>query len=303
MLPPPRTLVFIINPRAGTYNKGSLPGLIKQWVLAPGLSTELHFTKAPGHATELAAQASAQGASIVVACGGDGTVNEIASALAGSETALGLLPLGSGNGLLRELGLPLNLEAALRLLINPDFRYIDAPTLNGRHFFCTAGSGFDALVALRFNQSSRRGLAGYLRLITECVSNYTPSEYIFKANGSTHTEKGFLLAVGNASQYGNNARIAPAADPSDGLLNLTLLRPFPLAYAPILGYKLLNGGIEPGRYALTETAPVFEVYRDRPGPVHFDGETAEAGHSLLFETGQKKLKTAVARIIGRHEAE
>lgn len=180
------------------------------------------YTTGHGDATRLTTDAASKGYRAVIAAGGDGTVNEIATALCGTSTALGIIPVGSGNGLARHLGLPLDVTEAIEVIAKDNIIDCDYGTANGRPFFCTFGVGFDAAVSEKFAHQKRRGKLSYIKsAISEYVS-YNPQTYTISANGQILTQKAFIVACCNASQYGNNAYIAPTASITDGLLDITI---------------------------------------------------------------------------------
>ena len=202
-------------------------------------------TERGGHATELARQAVADGCDLVMAFGGDGTMNEVAQALLNTPATLALLPCGSGNGLARHLGIPLDPAAALALLLTGRPRAIDAGFADNRPFFVVAGLGFEAEIAQRFSLLTKRGFTGYLRTSAAAWWNYVAQEYaITPADGARHAHRAFTLAVANCNQYGNEARIAPRAEVDDGLLDLTAVPPLNVFNAAPLLLTLFRGTLD-----------------------------------------------------------
>ncbi|RZK24100.1 MAG: diacylglycerol kinase family lipid kinase [Hymenobacter sp.] len=237
----PRTC-FIFNPTAGTNRRADFPALLTQhFGTAARGDYELRPTEGPGHATELARAAAQAGCRVVVAVGGDGTVNEVGQGLLHQPaTALGIVPRGSGNGLARHLKVPLNLEAAVRRLRQPTFSRMDVGRVNGQPFFCTAGLGFDARVSQMFARAGSRGLSTYLRVTLHEYQTFEPVPVVVETNGVTLATDCYVLAFANASQYGNNAYIAPNADLRDGLLDMCLMDALPpwRAVQVVLGMAL-----------------------------------------------------------------
>ncbi|MGI4834453.1 MAG: diacylglycerol/lipid kinase family protein [Janthinobacterium lividum] len=286
----PRTC-FIYNPTAGTGQRNDFATLLRQQLGAADY--ELRPTEGPGHATELARAAAAAGCRVVVAVGGDGTVNEVGQGLLHQPaTALGIVPRGSGNGLARHLRVPLNLKAALRRLRQPSFSHIDVGTINGRPFFCTAGLGFDARVSEVFAQAGTRGLGTYLRVTVREYQTFEPVPMLVLAEQELLASDCYVLAFANASQYGNNAYIAPQADLRDGLLDMCLLNALPpwRAAQVVLGMALgtlpRTGGAayRPVRRASVRTAV--------PVGCHADGDYL--GHATEFEVALLPLALEVA---------
>jgi diacylglycerol kinase (ATP) len=220
---------FVFNPTAGTGRRADFATLLRRQLGSPAAGDYvLRPTEGPGHATELARAAAADGCRVVVAVGGDGTVNEVGQGLLHQPaTALGIVPRGSGNGLARHLRVPLNLNAALRRLRRPSFSRIDVGTINGRPFFCTAGLGFDARVSEVFAQAGTRGLGTYVRVTLQEYRTFEPVPVVVAADAEVLVTNCYVLAFANASQYGNNAYIAPQADLRDGLLDMCLMDALP----------------------------------------------------------------------------
>lgn len=266
-------IVFVVNPRAGTRSKAKIEDLLALHLNSHSVDYyKVSHTKAQGHATEIAAQAVKDGFDCVVAVGGDGTMNETASALVGTQTALGIIPLGSGNGLARHLGIPLGTAKAIQLLNNPVERLIDSCTLNGKPFFCTAGTGFDAYIGLKFDRQPTRGFQAYIRTTLQEFLTYQPENYRIAANGKVYERQAFLISFANAGQYGNNAYISPQADIADGLVDVCLLRPFPPPMAIPLGVQLFGRSLHTSPYLKVLPVASAIVERAAPAPVHLDGE-------------------------------
>jgi diacylglycerol kinase (ATP) len=289
----PRTC-FIFNPTAGTGRRADFPTLLTQrfgseasgdYVLRP--------TEGPGHATELAKAAAQAGCRVVVAVGGDGTVNEVGRGLMHQGgVAMGIVPRGSGNGLARHLKVPLNLGAALRRLRQPTFSRMDVGLINGRPFFCTAGLGFDAHVSQHFAMAGSRGLSTYLRVTLREYKHFQSVPVVVETNGQTLQTDCYVLAFANASQYGNNAYIAPDANLQDGLLDMCLMDALPpwRAVQVVLGMALgtlpRTGGAV---YSRTRQATVRAA---APLGCHADGDYL--GHATEFEIDLLPLALEVA---------
>ena len=232
----------------------------------------MRLTGARGDATRLAGEAARKGYYGVLACGGDGTVNETARALCSTGTALGILPAGSGNGLARHLQIPVDISLALKVIAADNVVDSDYGTVNGRPFFCTFGMGFDAAVSHRFARQSRRGMLSYVKSAISEYVQYRPQTYTVSANGKLLTEKAFLIAVCNASQWGNNAYIAPEASITDGLLDITIVHSGTAIDAAVMGMDIFTGYINKNTMVHTFRAPACVIYRNGAGEAHIDGE-------------------------------
>ncbi|MBR1468823.1 MAG: diacylglycerol kinase family lipid kinase, partial [Prevotella sp.] len=215
-----KKVVFIMNPISGTASKANIPNLIEKTLDKGKFDYELRLTERAGHAAEIAAEAKEGGADIVVAIGGDGTVNEVARVLVDSETALGIIPCGSGNGLARHLMLPMNAKKSIEIINRAEIHDLDYGIINGHPFFCTCGMGFDAFVSQKFAEAGRRGPITYVENVLREGLKYKPETYEIQDETGTTRAKAFLISCANASQYGNNAYIAPQASMSDGLLDV-----------------------------------------------------------------------------------
>lgn len=241
--------------------------------LAPlGYTVETAVTSGPADATRLARRACEEGFDMVLAAGGDGTVNEIAAALCHTPVTLGILPCGSGNGLARHLGIPVDIDGALRIVCAGHCVTADCATVNGRPFFCTFGVGFDAAVSEKFARQRRRGKLTYIRSALATYVKYHPQIYTISANGHVLTERAFLVAVCNASQYGNNAYIAPEASITDGLLDVTIVHNGPLPSMALMGLDMMTGYINRNTLIHTFRTPAVTISRRASGPAHIDGE-------------------------------
>lgn len=268
-----RHILAIINPISGTRSKDGMEQALKDHL---GNNVEVVYTSAPGHATELSRQAVAAGrVDTIVAIGGDGTINETASALIGSPLKLGIIPCGSGNGLARHLHIPLNRDKAISLIKEGRPQRCDTVTVNSRPCFCTMGLGFDASVSQAFARAPRRGLLTYARIAMEQFLKYKPIKYTLTTDSGEFTVSAFLIAVCNASQYGNNAYIAPRASLTDGLLDITILTEGRHAALAMAGLRLFTKGIEHSPLIHTMRSRHVSLRRDLPGAGHIDGEALE----------------------------
>lgn len=218
-----KKIAFIINPISGTQSKEQILKWLDEKLDKERYAQEVIYTERAGHAVEIAAQKAQEDAHAVIAIGGDGTINEIARSLVHTKTALGIIPCGSGNGLARHLQIPMEPKKAIDIINDGLIDIIDYGKINDVPFFCTCGVGFDAFVSLQFSKAGRRGPLTYLEKTLLESLKYRPETYELEMDGSTLRYKAFLIACGNASQYGNNAYIAPQATLNDGLLDVTIL--------------------------------------------------------------------------------
>ncbi len=297
---PEGSVVFIVNPIAGTRQKDFILENIRHH-LPKELATEIIFTEYPGHAFDIAREKVRQGITTIVAVGGDGTINEVASALVKTPCRLGIIPAGSGNGLARHLGIPLQVPEALQLIMNHRIQKIDAGKVNGKYFFCTCGTGFDASVGKKFSRDSRRGMLSYVRATIHQYITYSPKSYILKTGHKKIKLKAFLVTFANSGQYGNNAYIAPNAVIDDGMLDLCILRPFPRSSTISLGLRLFFKNIDQSPYL--EVMRVKNASLKRKGrkkiTIHLDGEPMELPGKLKIKVVAQALHVMVPQAKNR----
>lgn len=295
-----KRITFIINPISGTTAKGDLPNVIQSHIDHSHYDVEILFTQYAGHAPILTADCVQKGVDVVVAVGGDGTVNEVARSLVGSQTALAIIPCGSGNGLARHLQIPLDPVAAINIINRDLVHCLDYGKINGEAFFCTCGVGFDAFISMKFAESKRRGLATYVEKTLKDGLNYKPATYTIEyevpsesAGQTVIRHEAFLIACANASQYGNNAYIAPFASMKDGLLDVIIIKPFSTIEAPVVALQLFNKRLHTNSHVKTFRANRIKVTRDEEGPAHYDGDAFVTGKDIVIELVPKQFNVIV----------
>ena len=278
-----KNIIFVVNPISGTQGKKAILKWIDERLDRSIYDYSIVNTEYAGHATQIAATAVQNKVDVVVAIGGDGTINEIARSLVHTQTALGIIPCGSGNGLARHLQIPMDPKAAIDILNQGYLNCIDYGKINNIPFFCTCGVGFDAFVSLKFADSGKRGLLTYLENTLHESLTYQPETYEIENEEGTVKYKAFLIACGNASQYGNNAYIAPQASLTDGLMDVTILEPFTVLEVPNLSFQLFNKTIDQNSRIKTMRAKKIKIHRAKEGVLHFDGDPLMAGKELEVE--------------------
>jgi len=282
-------LLFVINPISGGKKKNDFERRAREELDLTRYDADFAMTAYPGHAYELAVQAVSAGVDAVVAVGGDGTINEVASALKGTEVKLGIVPEGSGNGLALYLGIPLNERAAIRRLNRYDNLTIDSGSINGHLFFNMAGIGFDASVSDRFANDNIRGPIGYLKAVVSEISTYKPKKYILTIDGATVEREAFMISVANSPQYGNNAYVAPQASVTDGILDVCIIHRFPLYTFPMMLFHLFNKTADQSEYVEIMPGRNIQIIRGNNDPVHVDGEPKEMDKVLKIAVQPKTL--------------
>jgi YegS/Rv2252/BmrU family lipid kinase len=240
------------------------------------------FTERHGHGIELASEGLLNGADIIVAVGGDGTINEIASVLEGTGLAMGIIPYGSGNGLARSLNIPLNDREAIKRINSLHYTSIDSGVLNGRKFFNMAGVGFDAHISACFAETLNRGLLGYIRTAISEISKYRSQNYRIEIDGQILERKAFMINLANSSQFGNNAHIAPLASLDDGLLDICIVKPFSIYLLPLMAYIMVSKTAHKSKYVEIFRGSQIKITREYPSAVHLDGEPIQMGAELTI---------------------
>lgn len=284
-----RKTLFIINPISGGKKKDDVPGLI--YTYFNGDATTV-FTTGALHASQVATEAVGK-YDMVVAVGGDGTVNEIASSLVGSEVVLGVIPCGSGNGLSRFLGIPMDIAAAIKNLNNDNVAVIDSAQANGKPFFNMAGMGFDAHISQVFAHGKKRGFISYVKSSLQEVLNYKPQNYHIEIDGKTYVRKAFMLSFANSSQYGNNAHVSPHASVQDGLLDVCVIKPFPLYRFAELVIRMFAKTANQSSFVEIIRGKHVKVKREGEGPMHLDGEPEIVGKEIEINILPGSLKVIV----------
>ncbi len=289
-----KKISFIINPISGTASKEGIPALIDSHIDATKYEVRTVFTEYSGHAAELTKSFVEEGVDIVVAVGGDGTVNEVARALRESPTALGIIPAGSGNGLARHLMLPQTPEGAIDIINEGIVHELDYGLINNHPFFCTCGVGFDAFISKRFAEAGKRGKITYLENILKAGLKYESETYSISIDGGEfQSYKAFLVSIANASQYGNDAYIAPQASMNDGLLDIVIMEPLGILTAPQVGIDLMSKTITQSARTKCFQGKDIIIRRSKPGLIHYDGDPIEATADLHVELRKKGIRMVV----------
>ena len=267
-----KKIVFILNPISGTHSKKEIPDLIDRLLDHEQFDYELRLTEYAGHAAEIAKQCATEGIDVVTAIGGDGTVNEVARSLVHSQTALGIIPCGSGNGLARHLCLPLDIKKAIQILNTCRIEDFDYGVINGLPFFCTCGMGFDAFISLKFAEAGKRGPITYVENVLKEGLKYQPETYEVEDESGARKYKAFLIACANASQYGNNAYIAPGATMKDGEMDVIIMEPFDALEAPQIAADLFMKTLTNNSKIKTFRTKSLQIHRTAAGAIHYDGD-------------------------------
>ncbi len=282
-------IFLIINKYAGHQNGADSLDVVVSYLKKNDCAVQYSFTNHPGHATELASNAIADGYDLVVAVGGDGTVNEVAQGLIGTETPMGIIPMGSGNGLARELGISMNLLKSTRTLIKGKNLKLDVCKLNDQRFLCTSGIGFDALVAHKMSKAASRGFLKYVQLVVQESIFYKPLDVRIKIDGVLIEKPVFLITFANASQFGNNAFIAPAASMTDGFIDVVVVHKFAKIWMPVFAVALFTKLIPKLTFVECFKAKQIDLELADTPYYHFDGEPGKLKTPAQINLDEDKI--------------
>jgi diacylglycerol kinase (ATP) len=284
--------LFVLNPISGRRKRAKeVVDYISMTMSQSGHQFEFASTSGPGDATRIACDAVRQGIEIVVAAGGDGTVNEVASGLIHSESCLGVIPLGSGNGVARSLNIPLKLTSGLHFLMHPRITTIDIGKMNQRYFVGVCGVGYDAKIGQKFQEFGVRGPIPYFMIGAKEYFFYQSERVKLEFNDTKFEDDVLLVAIANTKQYGNGAIIAPDADPKDGLLDVCVIPKVPIFKAIYLTIKLFKGEINTtGSYLHHRCKSIHILTDSKNSIVHTDGEPHRIENNLQIDLIEKALK-------------
>jgi YegS/Rv2252/BmrU family lipid kinase len=294
-----KKVFLIINKFAGHRKKYSTAVYHVVSVLQGNdCEVEFSYTNHPGHATELASTASSKGFDLVVAVGGDGTVNEVAQGLIGTSTPMGIIPMGSGNGLARELGISMNVSKSAKTLIEGKKQQIDVCRINNQRFLCTSGIGFDAQVADKMSKAPTRGFMRYIQLTLQESISFKPFKIKMIVDDILVEKPVFLVTFANAAQFGNNARIAPDASMTDGLIDVVVVRPFNKMWLPVFGIALFTRIILKLSFVECYKAKHIKLEFVDTNIYHFDGEPGKLTLPAAITIDSEKLFVVGGEIKG-----
>ncbi|WP_430816678.1 diacylglycerol/lipid kinase family protein [Carboxylicivirga sp. RSCT41] len=285
-------VLFIINPISGIGKQKTVEKAVESEIDHDKISFKIAYTEYAGHARELAKEAVGK-FDVVVAVGGDGTVNEVGSSLVNTTTALAIIPTGSGNGLARFLDIPLRVNRALQVINHMEVKDIDTLRVNDQVSLNVAGIGFDGHISHRFAKLKNRGPAGYMRLITSEYSKYKSSVYRISIDGKTYELPAFMITFANSSQWGNNIHIAPQAKIDDGLIDVCIIKEFPIYEGPSLLISILDQSVDQRRYDVVTKARSIVIESDDKLISHIDGEPIKLGKKAEIKIDPLSLRVII----------
>ncbi|MBU2552860.1 MAG: diacylglycerol kinase family lipid kinase [Bacteroidetes bacterium] len=295
-----KKLMFIVNPHSGGKKHEQLTKSVERLIDANRFDTQIVYTQYARHASEISRQAVTDGIDVLVAVGGDGTINEVASEIVNTNVVLGIVPMGSGNGLARHLGIPRQIDKAIALINQSVHTKIDTCTVNGQRFVSIAGVGFDALVAKFFAKSERRGFLGYFTIVANKYLSYRPKKYKLRfANGDTLQTRALFIAFANSNQFGYNTTIAPEARISDGLLDVCIVKKPLLVSLPVIANLLLLKKINLANEVQITQTPEVTVIQSRNRVVNMDGEPVRIAKKLYIKIDPLSLHILINKEDGK----
>ncbi len=288
-----KQILFIVNPFSGVGKQKDIENIIYSSVDEKIYDYAIVYTAYAGHATEIAKEASAKGTSIIVAVGGDGSLNEVARGVIHSKSALGIIPTGSGNGLARHLKIPFDFQKAIEIINNAKSQMIDTATINGELFVSIAGIGFDALVAEKFALSKHRGFFTYVKVTASEYFLYRQKKFIMYIDGERLKKKAFFVSIANAGQFGYNATIAPGALLNDGYLDICIVKKVPFYAAPFVLRKLFHKNIDTSKYLEIIKAKEIRIIKNIKHNIHIDGDSVHSSNELIIKVIPLSLRIIV----------
>lgn len=289
-----KQILFIINPKSGVDRKKSIEKSIAQHIDAQKFQYKLAFTEYAKHGAEIAKQAVLDKVDIVAVVGGDGSINDVLDSLAGSDTALAILPKGSGNGLARSLEIPINVKEALLVINKQKYATIDLGTINDKLFVSNAGVGFDAVITEKFSKSKIRGFKSYSKIIAAHLLKYKPLQYRIEVDGQGFEEKAFMITVANGIQLGYGFKIAPKALLDDGVFDVIILKKFYKIFAATIAIRAFTGKILKSKYVRHLSGRRILISHPNLNTFQYDGEAATCSDSVVeIELSSRKLKVLI----------
>lgn len=288
-----RKYLTIINPNSGTSRKTSIPELAYNILSENGSELYFVYTNEQGHVAQIIDDVATQGFDVVIGVGGDGTINEVADAVRPTDMTMGIIPMGSGNGLARSLDIPMDPEAALEVIRKGYIKRIDCCEANGVPFFVTFGVGFDAQVTASYDQKSFRGPLSYVLSTVDQFIKHKSSLYRLHLNGEVIEQKAFLVTCANADQYGNNAIIAPEAELDDGLFDVVVIRNMSLLKAPQVAINLFTKNINESASIDIYRTDHLIIEREDADYAQVDGELLELGRRIEITIQKQQLPILV----------
>ncbi|MCQ2308980.1 MAG: YegS/Rv2252/BmrU family lipid kinase [Bacteroidales bacterium] len=292
-------ILFIVNPISGHHDKTDFPNIVDSLIDKDKFDYSISFTEYGGHAKELTANAIADDVDIIVAVGGDGTINEVATTMIGSRQTFTIVPYGSGNGLAHHLHLPLKPQKIITNVINNGFKTkIDTATVNGVPYISIAGVGFDALIADYFAKDPNRGFMTYVKFITEEYPRFKPGHYKLILDDTKEIEcDAMFISFANSNQFGYNAAISPHASLNDGLLDVCIFKKPNLLEVGFVAERLITNRIDKTKFVEIHKAKKINVIREKEDFANIDGEAIMMPKDVIVKINELSLNILLPNTI------
>lgn len=288
-----KSILFIVNPVAGVKRKDKIPPLINKYLDHDHFNYEVIYTESRGHATEIARDAALRNIDVVAVAGGDGSVNEAARGLLGTNTSLAIIPSGSGNGLARHLGYSINIRSTLEIINQYQVRTIDACRINDEYFFSLVGIGFDAFVAKVFSREETRGFFTYVWSGLKSVSSFDKFDFTIDSKEKKFSGRALMINVCNSNQYGYNVKVAPQAALADGIMDVVIVDDIPKWKLPVLVMQLFSQTHMMSRHVQTFRTSELNISSPGYAYLQIDGETVPKDKSFDIRVLPNALKVLV----------
>lgn len=286
-------IIFIINPISGVIRKNCIEDQIIKYLDVEKYNYLIYKTEYAKHAIKLAKKAVDEKADIIVAVGGDGSINEIINGIKGSDIKLAIIPLGSGNGLARFLKIPFQVKEAIHLINRGNTKSIDTISINEIDFVSIAGLGFDALVAKKFAKYHKRGFWSYFKIATREYQTYRPKKYTLHINGEVIITRALMIVFANSDQFGYNTAIAPDAKIDDGLMDVCIVKKIPMYQTPFFLHMLFMKQLDKTSYIDIIKTKEVSIERKKNRVVNIDGEPIKLSKDLDLRVNHLALKVIV----------
>lgn len=286
-------IIFIVNPKSGTGKQKLIEALIKENLDHDKYNYKIVYTKYQGEGRKLAGEAIGKKTDIIVVVGGDGSINEVASAIVNSNIILGIIPAGSGNGFANHLNIPLKINQAIQVINKKNVISIDTATINNKLFISIAGLGFDGHISKKYARVGKRGFWPYFRLVTEEFGKYKPKTYEIIIDGKRIRKTAMMINFANTDQFGYNTSIAPEAKINDGLIDVCILQKPPVIKLPYLVHLLYHKKIHQSRFMELHKAKKVIVKQSKKRTINIDGEAMKLGKKVEVKIDPLSLRIIV----------
>lgn len=296
-------ILFIINPISGIGKQKSVEKSIEKKLDKSLFNYKIEYTEYAHHATLISYQAAVRGVDIVVAVGGDGSINDCVRGLIGTNVTLGIIPAGSGNGLARHLNIPLNIEYAIEILNLRKRANIDTIKVNDKIYVSIAGIGFDALIASEFKKTKTRGFNKYFSLVLQNYPFYEPQKFLIEIDNKRIETEALFISFANSNQFGYNAVIAPKAKLDDGMIEVSIVKKVPIMLLPWTAQLLFMKNFDKSAFVTRYKATKVRVLNNNKGIVNLDGESIILDKELIFTISPKSLNVLIPENYGKERKE